>query len=130
MDVKPTSNADFGVVGSAMAQNPHWAIVFANSQGEICFWNRGAEALFGHTAAETAGRRVDLVVPPEYRDVHWAGFNRAIGSNWRGADAWSDIEGLHKNGHLVPLEVFLTPMLDDAGKVAGVLAIFRPLPVL
>jgi PAS domain S-box-containing protein len=125
MGLEASDPSHFGLVGAAMARNPHWAVVFANGKGEICFWNKGAEALFGHSAADAAGRRVDLVVPPDYRDMHWAGFNRAIGSAWRGADGWSEIEGLHKDGHLVALEVFLTPMLDDDGKVAGVLGMFR-----
>ncbi len=125
MDTAAIDPSQFEGLGAALAGNRHWAVIFANRHGEISFWNKGAEMLFGHSSAEVAGKRVDLVVPPAYRDMHWAGFNRAIGSSWRGADGWGPIEGLHKDGSLVPLEVFLTPVLDDNGKVSGVLGMFR-----
>jgi PAS domain S-box-containing protein len=81
--------------------------------------------LFGHSAAEAAGKRVDLIVPENYRAMHWAGFGRAIGSAWRGSAAWGPIEGLHKNGDRVALEVFLTPIQEEDARAIGVLAIFR-----
>jgi hypothetical protein len=61
--------------------------------------------------------------------MHWAGFNRTIGTAWTGHDAWGEIEGLHKSGALVPLEVLLTPMRNADGKVEAVFAMFRR-PVL
>src|SRR6185437_15652025 len=69
-------------LGAALAGNRHCAIVYARADGAIGFWNAGAEALFGHSPAEALGKRVDLIVPEEYRAMHWAGFARAIGSPW------------------------------------------------
>lgn len=117
--------ADFAALGKALSRDPHVAVILADSTGHIQFWNAGAAALFGHASHETAGHRVDLVVPEPYRHMHWAGFNRTIGSTWTGADGWGAIEGLHKSGTLVPLEVLLTPMRDEAGRVEMVFAMFR-----
>jgi hypothetical protein len=57
--------------------------------------------------------------------MHWAGFERAIGSAWRGSDAWGPIQGLHKNGGRVALEVFLKPIQQGDERAVGVLAFFR-----
>lgn len=70
-------------------------------------------------------KRVDLIVPDEYRAMHWAGFERTIGSGWRGSPAWGPIEGLHKNGGRVALEVFLVPIQEADERVVGVLSFFR-----
>ena len=56
------------------------------------------------------GKRVDLIVPEEYRAIHRAGFARR--SARRGSPGWDPVEGLHKNGERVALEVFLTPIQD------------------
>jgi PAS domain S-box-containing protein len=114
-----------GALGAALVGNRLTAIVYARPDGGIAFWNAGAEALFGHAREEALRRRVDLIVPEEYRAMHWAGFQRAMGSAWRGSAAWGPIEGLHKHGQRVALEVFLTPVQEADERVAGVLAMFR-----
>ena len=64
-------------------------------------------------------------MPEEYRAMHWNGFYRAMGSAWRGSQSWGPVEGLHKSGRRLALEVFLTPVQDERARVTGVLAIFR-----
>ena len=121
---------DFTALGTALGRDPHIAVILADSDGNIRFWNIGAAALFGHSAVDASGHRVDLVVPEPYRQMHWTGFNRTIGSTWTGADGWGGIEGLHKSGTLVPLEVLLTPLRDEDGRVEAVFAMFRRPKVL
>jgi PAS domain S-box-containing protein len=118
----------FEALGAALAGNRHSAVIYARGDGGIGFWNAGAEALFGHSPEEALGKRVDLIVPEEYRAMHWAGFARAIGSAWRGSAAWGPVEGLHKNGERVALEVFLTPIQEADNRAAGVLGFFRARP--
>jgi PAS domain S-box-containing protein len=115
----------FEALGAALAGNRHSAIVYARADGGIGFWNAGAEALFGHSVEEALGQRVDLIVPEEYRAMHWVGFGRAIGSAWRGSASWGPVEGLHKNGERVALEVFLTPIQEADECAQGVLGFFR-----
>lgn len=115
----------FGALGLALAANRHSAIIYAEADGVIAFWNAGAECLFGYSAVEASGKRIDLIVPMEYRAMHWTGFNRVIGSDWRGSPNWGPVEALHKNGDRLGLEVFLTPVQEGDKRVKGVLAIFR-----
>ena len=62
-----------------MANNPHvHAIVLSDTEGLIRYWNDGAERFFGYSAAEAEGQSLDLIVPREYRERHWAGFCNVI----------------------------------------------------
>ena len=70
-------------LGEALRRHGTIAVVHADADGRFAFWNEAAEAIFGYAAHEVLGQRIDLVVPHEYRDMHWAGFNRTIGSSWR-----------------------------------------------
>jgi len=115
----------FETLGAALAGNRHSAVIYARAGGEIGFWNAGAEALFGHSVDEALGKGVEMLVPEEYRAMHLAGFARAIGSAWRGSAGWGPVEGLHKNGQRVALEVFLTPIQEADECASGVLGLFR-----
>ena len=115
----------FEALGAALAGNRHSAIIYARADGGIGFWNAGAEALFGHSPEEALGKQVDLIVPKEYRAMHWAGFARAMRSPWQGSPGWGPVEGLHKNGERVALEVFLTPIQEADERASGVLGLFR-----
>jgi PAS domain S-box-containing protein len=55
--------ADFSALGRALAGDVHVATILADATGHIRFWNAGAEAIFGHSAADAAGHRVDVVIP-------------------------------------------------------------------
>lgn len=54
------------------------AVLFLDREGTIRLWNRGAEELFGHAAADVEGRSVDAILPERFRDRHWTGWERAM----------------------------------------------------
>lgn len=58
----------------------HHAIVDADTTGTIHLWSPGAEELFGNTATEAVGQSLDLIVPEEFSEQHWAGFHGATRS--------------------------------------------------
>src|SRR5689334_14083813 len=78
------------------------ALLALSLSGVVLFWNRGAEAIFGYSAAEAVGQQLDsLIVPPEHR----ADAQRLlIETIERGA---TEIETLrrHKNGTLLRVDV-------------------------
>lgn len=50
---------------AAIVENSDDAILSKTLDGIITTWNRGAERLFGYTAAEAVGKPVTLVIPEE-----------------------------------------------------------------
>jgi PAS domain S-box-containing protein len=56
------------------------AVVFADAEGVIHHWSSGATRLFGHAAANTVGRLLDVMIPPPFREKHWAAFRHAMSS--------------------------------------------------
>jgi PAS domain S-box-containing protein len=53
------------------------AVVMASPHGHIQHWDAGAEQLFGYSAVEALGQSLDLIVPAEFRERHWAGLRNA-----------------------------------------------------
>ena len=41
-------------------------------------FNDDAELLFGHPSTEALGASLDLIVPADFQQAHWAGFHRAM----------------------------------------------------
>jgi PAS domain S-box-containing protein len=54
------------------------AIIAADAQGVIRFWNPGAQRIFGYTAAETIGQSLDLIIPEGLRKRHWDGYGEVM----------------------------------------------------
>src|SRR5262249_6246369 len=55
-------------------------IIFADREGVIQIWNRGAAELFGYLPQEAVGRPLDIIVPEHLRHAHWEGFGKAVAS--------------------------------------------------
>ena len=59
-------NADFEMLVAAEALD---AAIVQTAEGEVLYWNPGAEAIFGYARAEALGRSIeDLTVPDNRRD--------------------------------------------------------------
>ncbi len=72
------SERDLDRLGRAVLAAAADAIILADREGVIRFWNTGAERLFGFAPAEALGRPVDIIVPEPQRARHWAGFSRVM----------------------------------------------------
>ena len=53
---------------SAVVESSNDAIITKTLDGTITGWNPAAERLFGFTATEAVGNRIDIIVPPDRRD--------------------------------------------------------------
>ncbi|MPZ38792.1 MAG: PAS domain S-box protein [Rhizobiales bacterium] len=101
------------------------ALVFAEPSGVVRIWNSGAESLFGHPAAEAIGQTLDLIVPPDYRERHWAGYRAAMAASDGNIDHASfNIPALHRDGTVMRVEVRLLVLHDSRNRVAGAMAVF------
>src|SRR5215475_11575487 len=60
-----------------MASSPYVSVlVLSDTAGRIRYGNDGAGRLFGYAAVEAEGQSLDLIVPREYCERHWAGFRK------------------------------------------------------
>ena len=104
---------------------PTAALVFAEPSGVIQIWNPAAETLFGHPAAEAIGQTLDLIVPPDYRARHWAGYRQAMAAADGNIDHSSfNIPALHRDGTVFRVAVRLLVIHDGRNRVAGAMAVF------
>jgi PAS domain S-box-containing protein len=101
------------------------AIVFADPEGRIRYWSPAAERLLGHAAADALGRSLDLLVPPEYRERHWAGFARAMQSGECRLDrAAAHLPVVCGDGAVRVFPARFVFVADAHGRAAGALAIY------
>jgi PAS domain S-box-containing protein len=102
------------------------ALVFADRDGVIRVWNRGAEAVFGFAADEVVGESLDVIVPERLRAAHWEGFRRAIDSgHTRHSNQVRTTKAQHKDGRKLYVDLSFGVIIDAAGSVVGAVAVAR-----
>jgi PAS domain S-box-containing protein len=103
------------------------ALVVADRDGIIRFWNPGAERIFGHAEAEALGRSLDLIIPERLRARHWEGYAQVIatGESRYGESELLSVPALRKDGATISVEFTIVPLKDDAGAMLGMAAIMR-----
>lgn len=111
----------------ALARESADAIVYADAEGLIRFWNRGANAIFGFDQAEALGRSLDLIIPERLRARHWAGYAETMrsGKTRYGGGELLAVPALRKDGSQISIEFTILPFRDASGRMAGVAAIMR-----
>ncbi|MBF0419872.1 MAG: PAS domain S-box protein [Magnetococcales bacterium] len=84
------------------------AIIAADQEQTIVFWNRGAEVLFGYDAREAVGKKVTILIPERFTSVHLQGYQRFL-ENGTGPliGQSTELSGLRKDGSEFPLEMSL-----------------------
>ncbi len=58
------------LIYSGICEEASDAILFADREGVIRFWNHGAETIFGYSAAEAIGQTLDLIIPEKLQHRH------------------------------------------------------------
>jgi PAS domain S-box-containing protein len=111
-------NAQFAAIVAASDN----AIVSTDADFVIRTWNAGAERLFGYSETEARQHTLtELVVPEAYEAENAALYATLI--NGRGAR--TETLRRHKDGHLVPVEINTSPILDQSSAVTGITIIYR-----
>ncbi|MDX1778065.1 MAG: PAS domain S-box protein, partial [Thermodesulfobacteriota bacterium] len=62
----------------SVAENANEAIVTVNSDGNIVFWNKAAEAIFGYSVQEAKGSPFTIIVPERIKEMNVDGFWKAL----------------------------------------------------
>jgi PAS domain S-box-containing protein len=102
------------------------AVVFADRNGVIRLWNRGAEDIFGYSSAEAIGHTLDLIIPEKLRERHWDGYRRVMqtGVTRYGREVLA-VPATHKDGSRRSIEFTVALLRDDGGELVGIAAILR-----
>ena len=102
------------------------AILIADSEGMIRFWNSGAEQMFGHAAAEAVGQSLDLIIPENLRGRHWEGYQRVMATGeTKYKTGLLSSPGIRKDGSRISLEFSMVLLRDEAGRMQGCASIMR-----
>jgi PAS domain S-box-containing protein len=103
------------------------AIIFADAQGKIRFWNDAAARIFGFSEAEALGESLDLIVPERLRARHWQGYDHVMkgGESRYGAGDLLSVPARHKDGRQISVEFTILPLHDDTGAMLGIVAFLR-----
>jgi PAS domain S-box-containing protein len=115
-------------LGRAVLGSASDAIVLADREGVIRFWNPGAERVFGFAAAEALGRSLDLIIPEPQRARHWAGFQRVMetGESRYGEGDVLAVPGLRKDGTRISIEFTIVLLRSpEDGRPDGMAAVLR-----
>jgi PAS domain S-box-containing protein len=101
-------------------------VVFANLDGTITYWNPAAERIFGHAASEAVGANLDIIIPEQFRDAHWTGFERALAAGeTKYAGQSLPTRALRGDGEEFYVELSFAIVHDAGGAVIGALACAR-----
>ena len=101
-------------------------MIFADRDGSIQVWNRGAEIIFGYAAAEVLGSNLDVIIPERFRSAHWKGFTKAIEiGQTHYAGRVLTTRSIHKSGAKLYVDMTFGLVKDRIGVVIGALAIVR-----
>lgn len=94
------------------------AVVCANHEGEIKFWNPAAERLFGYSSDEAMRMNLDAIVPREQRLRHVENFQHAIKTRSEGDVVTQQIETevSRSDGSVFPAHMSLS-IWTEAGRL-------------
>jgi PAS domain S-box-containing protein len=103
------------------------AVVIADPDGTIVFWNEATTRIFGWAADEAIGRSLDLIIPERLRARHWDGYRRVMetGHTEYGARLL-EVPAVHRDGHTISI-AFTVSLLGGPGapRPAGIAAVIR-----
>jgi PAS domain S-box-containing protein len=102
------------------------AVIVADSDGAIRYWNASAERVFGRSSDEVHGASLDLIIPEPLRERHWDGFREtmATGETKYGGKTLA-VPAIRADGARISVEFTVALLRDAAGAVSGIAAILR-----
>ena len=103
------------------------AVVIADPQGVIVFWNDAATALFGWPATEAIGAPLELIIPERLRARHGAGYERVMETgHTEYGDRLLEVPAVHRDGRAMSV-AFTVTLLTRPGQVRpdGIAAVIR-----
>lgn len=100
----------------------HDAIYTRDLKGIITSWNRSAERIFGYKPEEIIGQSVEILIPEDLKSSFKNEFTEANEGN---EVVHARTKRLTKSGHLVDVEVSVSPIKDEQGNIVYISVITR-----
>ena len=98
-----------GVINTAVD-----AIVVIDQDSIIKEFSPSAERMTGYAATDVLGHDVELIIPPDFRKAHKAGFKRLVeGAEPKLYNRTVELSVLHKDGHIFPADFSVGGWKDD-----------------
>jgi PAS domain S-box-containing protein len=103
------------------------AVIYADDTGTIRRWNHAAVGLFGYSAAEALGQKLDLIIPEHLQAAHWRGFEAATRSGVMKLEGRPTVtRATHQSGRRLYVELtFALVKGQAAGAARGAVAVAR-----
>ncbi|MBI5252521.1 MAG: PAS domain S-box protein, partial [Desulfomonile tiedjei] len=98
------------------------SVIVTDLDQNICFWNRGAENIFGYAAQEMIGTKVTKLYPddPSSRQTVETLQHRVHSKEH---SVHGKMRQVAKDGRLLTMSLAISPMLGASGEVRGILGI-------
>src|SRR5205809_4281572 len=107
---------------AAIVESSDDAIIGKTLDGRITSWNRGAERLYGYTAAEALGQSITLLIPPGLPDELPGILERLM----RGERIEHyETQRVCKDGTHIEVSLTISPIRDSTGRIIGASKIAR-----
>jgi len=107
---------------AAIVESSEDAIIGTRLDGTILSWNRSAEALFGYSSQEIAGKHMEILAPPENRGELLAMIADVL--DGRICEPWETVRQT-RVGRLFHVLERHSPIRNPAGEVTGLAVVLR-----
>lgn len=107
---------------AAIVTSSEDAIMSFTQDGFVTSWNRGAETLYGYSAAEILGRPLAVLVPTDRLSENEENLERLNREERVGS---YETERVHKNGTRLRVLLSISPIRNEKGDLVGASAISR-----
>lgn len=107
---------------AGLLQNVSDAIIATDPDFVITSWNRGAELIYGWTASEAIGRRIENLIPPDYLEERPELVLEHFFQNgfWKG-----EVCQKHKDGRTLTILASISAIKDSTSRISGAVAVNR-----
>ena len=121
------SGAEREQLGNTLLRDLPDAVIFADREGLIRFWNQGAQRIFGYTEAEAIGQSLDIIIPQGLQQRHWDGYDRmmATGQSRHAPDELLAVPAVNKSGDKLSIQFTVAAVAGEEGALAGIVAVLR-----
>jgi diguanylate cyclase (GGDEF)-like protein/PAS domain S-box-containing protein len=110
----------------AIVESSDDAIISKTLEGIVTSWNPGAQAIFGYTAAEMIGQPMLILFPPERSNEEAFILEKIIEGE---KVEHFETTRVRKDGHIIQVDVTISPVRDAVGRVIGASKIARDVTV-